>query len=155
MQAIEEHREGLGEPFLASCFAYLEKASKDNLDEIVFLIQRILQLYAARQWSVVDAEGQQDALLQDILTSDPQNWESMIRDLATSGETLHQSSCRQHIHCVFHRVKQASLLRFLELQLEALQFLGLSANSTQLSTRFVKCTQTLMATTANRKPSIG
>lgn len=85
MQVLEEHRDELGEPFLASCFAYLEKASKDQLDEIVLLIQRILQLYAARQWSQVDADGQHDALLQDVLTSDPQNWENMIHDLATSG----------------------------------------------------------------------
>lgn len=85
LQALEEHRDDLGEPFLASCFAYLEKASKDQLDEIVFLIQRILQMYAARQWSQVDADGQHDALLQDVLTSDPQNWENMIHDMATSG----------------------------------------------------------------------
>ena len=87
VQALEEHRDDLGEPFLASCFAYLQKASEDNLGEIVFLIQRILQMYAARQWSQVDADGQHDALLQDVLTSDPQNWESMIRGLATSGVT--------------------------------------------------------------------
>jgi hypothetical protein len=89
VQALEERRDDLGEPFLASCFAYLQKASEDGLDEIVFLIQRILQMYAARQWSQVDAEGPHDALLQDVLTSDPQNWETMIHDLATSGVTQH------------------------------------------------------------------
>jgi hypothetical protein len=85
MQALEEYQDDLGEPFLASCFAYLQKAAEDKLDEIMFLIQRILQMYAAKQWSQTDAEGQHDALLQDVLTADPQNWEIMIHDLATSG----------------------------------------------------------------------
>jgi hypothetical protein len=90
VQAIEDHRDDLGEPFLASCFAYLQKASDDSLDEIVHLIQRILQMYAARQWTQVDAAGQHDALLQDVLTSDPENWEDMITSLATSGVTPHK-----------------------------------------------------------------
>jgi hypothetical protein len=88
LQALQDNRDGLDEAFLASCFAYIQKASEDNLDDVVVLIQRVLQMYAARQWSQADADGKHDALLLDILTADPQNWHNMIHDLAMSGPLL-------------------------------------------------------------------
>lgn len=115
MQSLEEHRDELGEPFLASCFAYLQKASEDELDDIVLLIQRILQMYAARHWSQVDADGQADALLQDVLTSDPQNWENMIHDLATSGVTPHRCAASQV--CVVCWLSNLFVTRWVWLQL--------------------------------------
>lgn len=85
LQALDDNSDALDEAFLSSCFAYIKKASDDGLSEIVHLLQRILQLYAARHWSQVDAGGKDDAMLLDILAADEKNWQNMIHDLASAG----------------------------------------------------------------------
>lgn len=89
LQALDDNSDTLDEAFLSSCFAYIKKASDDGLSEIVYLLQRILQLYAARYWSQVDASGKDDAMLLDILAADEKNWQNMIHDLASAGMFHH------------------------------------------------------------------
>lgn len=85
LQALDDNSDALDEAFLSSCFAYIKKASDDGLSEIVYVLQRILQLYAARHWSQADAGGKDDAMLLDILAADEKNWQNMIHDLASAG----------------------------------------------------------------------
>ena len=70
---------------MSNCFAYMKKASDDGIREIVYTLQKVLQLYAARELSQLETQDADDALLMDVLTADETAWDSMLEGLAASG----------------------------------------------------------------------
>jgi hypothetical protein len=85
MQVMEERSDSLDEAFLSNCFAYIKKTSEDGMLDVVYVLQKILQLYAARKLGQAEPQGTEDALLADILSADESVWESMLEELVQSG----------------------------------------------------------------------
>ena len=85
MQAMEERTDYLDEAMLSNAFAWMQKATDDNLDGLVALLQKVLQVYAARELSRGRILNDDDAMLADIITTDDSRWEATIRELAEQG----------------------------------------------------------------------
>jgi hypothetical protein len=73
--ALDAHADRLDEALLSNCFAWMRKAADDKLDGMVALLQKVLQLYAARQLSgaggaAAEAAGGADAAVQELLAGD-------------------------------------------------------------------------------------
>lgn len=88
MQALEQHAESLDEAFLSNCFAYIQKVAEDGHHGATNALQKILQLYAARQLRQSEPQPGEDTLLLDVLTADAAQWDSMLEDLVTAGAPL-------------------------------------------------------------------
>ena len=73
-QAIEERSEYLDEALLSNAFAWMRKAADDKLDGMVALLQKVLQLYAARALSHSPVQNDDDAMLVDIISADDTEW---------------------------------------------------------------------------------
>lgn len=78
----------LDEALLSNCFAWMKKASEDNLDGMVSLIQTVLQLYAAKQLGTVDQQGESsssssssevDTFVTQVLKETEQQWDTLIK----------------------------------------------------------------------------
>lgn len=91
---MEERAEYLDEGLLSNAFAWMQKASTDGLEGVVLVLQKVLQLYAARSLSLSGgaAANPDDALLLDIVAIDERRWETTIRELAEQG-TLPTLTC--------------------------------------------------------------
>jgi hypothetical protein len=85
---MQKHPGSLDEALLSNCFAYIKKASDDGIQEVVYALQKVLQLYAAQQLGKADTKTEADSVLAGILTADETRWEAMVEDLATSGWSL-------------------------------------------------------------------
>jgi hypothetical protein len=87
VQALDERAHLLDEAFLSSCFAYTKKASGDHIPELVHALQKILQLYAAKQLALCSPDGQstEDTLLADVLAADEAQWDEMIEEMVQTG----------------------------------------------------------------------
>lgn len=55
-ETMDTHADRLDEALLSNAFAYIKKASDDRFDTMVSLIQKVLQLYAARQLTGQESE---------------------------------------------------------------------------------------------------
>lgn len=87
--AMDVHSDALDEALLSNCFAWMRKASDDNLDGMVVILQKVLQLYSSRQLCESPAGGTAspvDSILKDLIAADESKWSSMIREKAQSGE---------------------------------------------------------------------
>lgn len=93
--AMEERAEHLDEALLSNCFAWMRKASDDNLDGMVSILQKVLQLYAARalgktEMASTKQEGSSnsdaDSVITELLASDEARWAENIREKALNGE---------------------------------------------------------------------
>jgi hypothetical protein len=82
---MQKHSEALDEALLSNCFAFIKKASDDGIQEVVYALQKVLQLYAAQQLGKADAKTDEDASLTRILTADETEWDKLVEQLATSG----------------------------------------------------------------------
>ena len=89
LQAMDDKKDLIDEAFLSSCFAYIKKASEDNIAEIVHALQKVLQIFAADSLAAKDLGTSEDAMLTDILTADEAEWEPTIRSMAESGALTH------------------------------------------------------------------
>ena len=96
-KAMEERLEHLDEALLSNCFAWMRKASEDNLDGMVSILQKVLQLYAAR--ALVQSEQpsgapkdeskasssrstKADRVVRDLIATDERRWATIIREQA-------------------------------------------------------------------------
>lgn len=46
--ALDRHADRLDEALLSNCFAWMKKCTDDRMDTMVALLQKVLQLYAAK-----------------------------------------------------------------------------------------------------------
>lgn len=55
-EALEARSDQLDEALLSNCFAWMKKCQEDRFDSMVLLLQKVLQLYAARALRTPDKE---------------------------------------------------------------------------------------------------
>jgi hypothetical protein len=72
---------------LSNAFAWMRKASDDKLDGMVALLQKLLQLYAARALGSSaggpsQEQGSAEAVLERIVASEEEEWDELLRQPA-------------------------------------------------------------------------
>lgn len=82
----------LDENFLATVDAWVVKSHQDGMDGMVTILQKLLQQYAGLQVSRArtiqqKANSPASALLENLLASDPDLWEAVIREGLNDGVT--------------------------------------------------------------------
>lgn len=82
--ALEKHSDHLDEALLSNAFAYIKKCQDDGFDSMARLIQKVLQLYAARMLRSGASDGVEGAL-NEVVYADEEQWDPLIGDLARSG----------------------------------------------------------------------
>lgn len=82
--ALDRNAEALDEALLSNTFAYIKKASDDRFDSLVALLQKLLQLYAARALRGPEEEGV-DGFLNDLVYAEESEWDAMLRRASESG----------------------------------------------------------------------
>eukprot|EP01025_Chloroclados_australasicus_P047084 TRINITY_DN5226_c0_g1_i2.p1 TRINITY_DN5226_c0_g1~~TRINITY_DN5226_c0_g1_i2.p1 ORF type:complete len:364 (-),score=52.79 TRINITY_DN5226_c0_g1_i2:269-1267(-) len=88
--ALKENEDKLDEALLSNAFAYMKKASDDNIPEMVLLLQKILQSYAAMK--LQDSNSQDvDRHLNDLIEADEGSWKQMVVEKADAGEVSETS----------------------------------------------------------------
>lgn len=87
---MERNAAALDEALLSNAFAYIKKASDDRFDSLVALLQKILQLYAARALKGPEAEGV-DGFLNELVYAEEQDWEPLLRAKVAAGEVAEAS----------------------------------------------------------------
>lgn len=90
-EALNAYSDSLDEALLSNCFAWMRKAAKDNLTGMVAILQKVLQLYAAKalsSQSVARAAGKNeaDAVIAELIAADEATWAAIVRKKAQSGE---------------------------------------------------------------------
>jgi hypothetical protein len=116
--AMDARAEFIDEALLSNCFAWMRKASDDNLDGMVVILQKVLQLYASRALSIGDAatssgssSSPAESTLSELLKADEGTWAPIIRKKAQDGE-----------------ISEVSFLEALQRKMECV-VLGLSSGS--------------------------
>jgi len=84
-EALDRHADRLDEALLSNAFAWIRKCSEDRFDTMVQLIQKVLQLYAARELRGPDASGP-DGILNDVIYAEEKDWGPIIKSKASAGE---------------------------------------------------------------------
>ena len=67
---------------LSNAFAWMRKASEDSLDGMVALLQKVLQLYAARTLTVKGTLPDGDdaeAALERLIAAQEEDWDALLR----------------------------------------------------------------------------
>ncbi|KAJ9529425.1 hypothetical protein QJQ45_013720 [Haematococcus lacustris] len=82
--ALDRNSDRLDEALLSNAFAWIRKCSEDGFDTMVALIQKVLQLYAAKQLQAPEAVGV-DADVNKVVYAEEVEWAGLIRQLAESG----------------------------------------------------------------------
>jgi hypothetical protein len=82
---MDRSAEALDEALLSNAFAYIKKASDDRFDSLVQLLQKILQLYAARSLRGPEKEGV-EGFLNDLVYAEEKDWEPLLRERVAKGE---------------------------------------------------------------------
>jgi len=85
-QAMEKYDGKIDEAVLSNAFAWMRKASDEKLDGMVALIQKVLQLYAARQLMTPSPESKEDKVLNKVLHTQEEQWEAVIKESVEAGE---------------------------------------------------------------------
>lgn len=83
--ALDKHSERLDEALLSNCFAWMKKCQDDRMDTMVALLQKVLQLYAAKALRGQEAEGVA-GVLNEVVFAEEQDWEPIIRRAAATGD---------------------------------------------------------------------
>ena len=118
--AMDARADFIDEALLSNCFAWMRKASDDNLDGMVLILQKVLQVYASRALSIQDAAATKnsgassspaESALSELLNSDEGIWASIIRKKAQEGT-----------------ISEVSFLEALQRKMESV-VLGLSSGS--------------------------
>jgi hypothetical protein len=87
---MDKNSEALDEALLSNAFAYIKKASDDRFDSLVQLLQKILQLYAARALRGPETEGV-DGFLNELVYAEEAEWGPMLRERAAAGAVAEAS----------------------------------------------------------------
>jgi hypothetical protein len=104
-KAMEERADALDEALLSNAFAWIRKCNEDGLDSMAQLIQKVLQLYAARALASDDAAAANEQLrreqeaagylpansrdqaaarvLEEVIAAEEHEWEGIIERSAT------------------------------------------------------------------------
>lgn len=82
--ALDRNAEALDEALLSNAFAYIKKAGDDRFDSLVALLQKVLQLYAARALRGPETEGV-EGFLNELLYAEEADWEPLLRAAASDG----------------------------------------------------------------------
>lgn len=86
---MQSNYASLDEALLSSCFAWMKKASDDNLDGMVYILQTVLQLYASMELGRDDGSTSK-ALLQ-VLRAPESEWEAIVSQLNSMGDISEES----------------------------------------------------------------
>jgi len=116
--AMEERADHMDEALLSNCFAWMRKASEDKLDGMVAILQKVLQLYAAKALAMSSASLSSeevgnviDATWAELLGAQEEQWAEIILNKAEKGE-----------------ISEVSFLESLQRRMESV-VLGLSSGS--------------------------
>lgn len=82
--ALDKHSDRLDEALLSNAFAWIRKCSEDRFDTMVALIQKVLQLYAAKQLRGEDSNGVEGVVNQILWAEEPE-WGPLIKRHAAEG----------------------------------------------------------------------
>lgn len=84
-KAMDENVDKVDEAVLSNAFAWMRKASDDKLDGMVVLLQKVLQLYAAKQ---LKSEGTlaEDQVLNKLLDAREEEWNAVLNEAVANGE---------------------------------------------------------------------
>lgn len=82
--AMDAQAANVNESLLATVYAYLKKASDDKMDGLIALLQKFLQVYAARELEQLEVAKANAAML-EILTAEESEWDALIRSKAAAG----------------------------------------------------------------------
>ncbi|GBF97230.1 hypothetical protein Rsub_09921, partial [Raphidocelis subcapitata] len=83
--ALERNAPALDEALLSNAFAYIKKAGDDRFDSLVALLQKVLQLYAARALRGPEAEGV-EGFLNELVYAEEADWDGLLRARIAAGE---------------------------------------------------------------------
>lgn len=73
---IVEDREKIDEGVLATIFAYMKKANEDQLDGLVLIFQKALQLFAAEE--LLESKPKNPVLVR-LLEADSDDWDAVLK----------------------------------------------------------------------------
>ena len=83
-QKVASARTSIDEGILATIFAYMKKANEDNLEGMVVIFQKILQLWAAEELVVAGAGNK---VLERLLLVEAEEWDMMLQAAIKANET--------------------------------------------------------------------
>jgi hypothetical protein len=83
--ALDRNAPALDEALLSNAFAYIKKAGDDRFDSLVALLQKVLQLYAARALRGPEADGVA-GFLNELVYAEEAEWDGLLRARIASGE---------------------------------------------------------------------
>ena len=116
--ALEKKADSVDEALLSNCFSWMRKASDDELDGMVTILQKVLQLYASRALVLSEGAGANstggggaEMTLSELLKVDEAKWASILRKKVQDGE-----------------ISEVSFLESLQRKMESV-VLGLSSGS--------------------------
>lgn len=81
---MDRHADRLDEALLSNAFAWIRKCNEDRFDTMVQLIQKVLQLYAAKQLKGPETSGVTGAVNQ-VVFAEEQEWGPLIKKMASEG----------------------------------------------------------------------
>lgn len=108
--AMERHKDRLDEALLSNAFAWIRKCNDDGLDGMVTLLQKVLQLYAARVLKGPEETGV-EGVMNQIIAAEEKEWAGLISGAASEG-----------------RLTEAGLMEALQRKMEG-TVLGLTSGS--------------------------
>lgn len=82
--ALDANAAALDEALLSNAFAYIKKAGDDRFDSLVALLQKVLQLYAARALRGPERGGV-EGFVNDLLFAEEHEWDALLREAISSG----------------------------------------------------------------------
>jgi len=83
--ALDKHSDRLDEALLSNCFAWMKKCQDDRMDTMVTLLQKVLQLYAAKALKGPDSAGP-EGVLNEVVFAEEKDWDAIISKSAEGGE---------------------------------------------------------------------
>lgn len=89
---LQNNSSSLDETLLSNAFAYIRKCTEDSFDSMVLLLQKFLQLYAARQLSGSETEGVEGALNAVSFRCEPTAGQPINHECSRLAHTLHRAS---------------------------------------------------------------
>lgn len=82
-KALDIYEAQLDEALLSTAFAWIRKCTEDRYDTMVALIQKVLQLYSARQLQTSATTGI-EAAINEVIYAEEQHWGSLIHNMVAS-----------------------------------------------------------------------
>lgn len=83
-QALDRHLGTADEALLSTAFSWMRKAADDKQDGMIALIQKMLQLYAAK---ALQHPRNQSSAVDQVIAADEDKWEPLIRQFIESEQT--------------------------------------------------------------------